>query len=286
MAFTKKEIRVDLVAPGGSYSFAGLRTSVQMEDFGGPVPKNASIRIHGVSKDHMAALSTFQPNAPDRLLKTTVAVYAGDAEHGMPVAFCGLVAASWADMVGMPDVALQIIAHGIPIDGILPTSDNSYPGDVAVADFMATVAGLMGLKLHNNGVSSVLHKPHFWGTPYAQMIQCAEAAHIETRIFSTADGGGWLAIWPSNGDNGLSSVQVSAETGLVGYPSFDGQSVTVTTLYNPLIKFGTKVVIKTGFHAANGTMITNGGIMHHIESYTPNGSWFTQATGRMMAGGG
>ena len=99
MAFTKKEISVTVKTPSQSYTFQGLRTSVHMEDFGGPTLKSAEIHIFGVAKDSLLALSSYQPQSPLFNQQTTVEVYAGDAKNGMQFAFGGMVMAAWADMV-------------------------------------------------------------------------------------------------------------------------------------------------------------------------------------------
>ena len=91
-----------------------------------------------------------------------------------------------------------------------------------------------------------------------------------------------MSIWPVNGSNGSVTVEVSPATGLVGYPAFDGKSVAVTTLYNPLLKFGSTIKVTTDLGPANGTFIANAGVLHHIESYTYNGAWFTQAMGMYL----
>ena len=283
MAFTKKEISVTVKTPSQSYTFQGLRTSVHMEDFGGPTLKSAEIHIFGVAKDSLLALSSYQPQSPLFNQQTTVEVYAGDAKNGMQFAFGGMVMAAWADMVGIPNTALQIVALGQPIAAAKPTAPTTFPGDVDVTQVMQTISGLMGLTLHSNlDKPIILRKPYFWGTPYEQMLQCADAAHVSTRLFISAGGGGWLSIWPVNGSNGSVTVEVSPATGLVGYPAFDGKSVAVTTLYNPLLKFGSTIKVTTDLGPANGTFIANAGVLHHIESYTYNGAWFTQAMGMYL----
>jgi hypothetical protein len=114
-----------------------------------------------------------------------------------------------------------------------------------------------------------------WGTPLEQINQVAIAANINWSIDNSNQ---IITIWPKGGNNGSQIINISAETGMVKYPAFNGTGVVVTTLYNPLIKYGNQIIVKSDLQSACGTFICQG-LNHHIESQTPDGAWFTQIMG-------
>lgn len=73
---------------------------------------------------------------------------------------------------------------------------------------------------------------------------------------------------------------VSADTGMVGYPMFDGVYLTVRTLHNPAIIPGGSIRVESSRDRATGTWQVLS-MAHRLESEKPGGAWFT--TVRCMA---
>lgn len=68
---------------------------------------------------------------------------------------------------------------------------------------------------------------------------------------------------------------VNKDTGMIGYPMFDGTYLTVRTLYNPAIISGGAIQVESSLDRANGVwqVMT---ISHRLEAEKPNGAWFSQ----------
>lgn len=67
---------------------------------------------------------------------------------------------------------------------------------------------------------------------------------------------------------------VSPETGLVGYPMYDGVFLTLRTLYNPAIIPGGSIRVESSRDRASGTWQVLS-MSHRLEAEKPGGAWFT-----------
>ena len=74
--------------------------------------------------------------------------------------------------------------------------------------------------------------------------------------------------------------EISAQSGLVGYPTFDGIGVNFQTLFNPAITFGGSVKLTTDVKAAEGEWIVVS-VAHRLESEKPGGAWFSTVRGNV-----
>ncbi|MEX3614582.1 MAG: hypothetical protein VB141_12715 [Burkholderia gladioli] len=167
-------------------------------------------------------------------------------------------------------MALNVVAQAGAIDAVKPVGALSYTGVADTADIMATLAKSMGYTFENNGVSVKLSNPYFPGTALDQVKSCARAANI----YYTIDRG-VLAIWPKTQHRAVGPVEISAATGMIGYPAFSGQGVILRTEFNPNVQLGGRVNVKSELSVANGMWVILS-IVHELESETPDGKWLTQ----------
>jgi hypothetical protein len=108
-----------------------------------------------------------------------------------------------------------------------------------------------------------------------QALEIAKAADIDLYIDDEI-----LAItpryMPRNGDIPL----ISAKSGMIGYPTFDGIGVNTAIMFNPAVKFGGQIKIETEIpHAAGQWTVVS--LAHRLESEKPNGLWQTQIRGSL-----
>jgi hypothetical protein len=279
MSFVKRAVTVTFQLLNGSFkgtdsntaTLSGLRVSARIEKNGGAGMFNAQVRIYGMSASLMNQLSTLG-KYPLQERGNYITISAGDAESGMAVVFVGAISQAWIDFSNMPDVCLDVRAFTGMIDAMRPVPPTSYRGSVDVATILSGLAAQMGeggLVFENSGVSVMLSNPYYPGTARQQAMAAAEAANINIAIDD-----GVLAIWPKGGARNGAIPMVSPDTGLVGYPSYTEQGIDLVTLYNPAIRFGGKVQVKSSIPQACGTWPVFA-LTHALDSETPNGEWFT-----------
>ncbi len=278
--FTKKRLELTITLGTGAFGetvgdtvkLSGLRMSADIAMAGGETMGALQLRVFGLTQAMMNRLTTIGYVATALLGKNTVSLAAGD-DNGMAVIYEGAIMTAWADYASAPDVAFNVLAQAGAVDALKPVASISFKGSVDVAVIMSGLAKTMGLTFENQGVSVSLSNPTYAGTAWAQMRACARQADI----WATVDRGA-LIITPKQHATKGSIPVISAETGMVGYPSFSSRGLSVQTLFNPLIRMPGLVEVRSSI-PLGGIIFRVSEVSHSLSSETPGGPWFTTVTG-------
>lgn len=267
---------------------SGLRTSATIVETGGVGMTELQLRVWGMPLDTMRKLTVLNKLAYSEERNNTVIVKAGDEGSGTSVAFYGTIKEAWADASNAPDVEFVVSAFAGGAAAVRPVQPVSFNGPVEASVFFAAMAAQITeggqsspYRLENSGVVGTLESPYFPGTALdqiraaAQAIKCEALLDVNKRV---------LAIWPYGESRGGAAVDVSAATGLVGYPQFTQNGIAFTTLYNNNLGFGQRVKITSQLDAegiaqdlgnANGEWSV-AAVQHTLEAERPGGQWFTR----------
>jgi hypothetical protein len=275
-----KELRFVITLGAGSFgssnantiTLQGYRAIVDIDKAGGMLMGTLRAQIYGVSQADMNAIATYKyykkgasPNA--------VQVFAIDGVQESLI-FSGNIVNAWGDYNAQPDVFLMIQSQAAYFAQINPAAPTSYKGGIDAVSAMQQLATNMGLTFENNGVSGIqLANQYLPNTTLEQAKTLAAAAGIWLYVDI-----GVLAIAPVNGVRlGVTPI-VSPETGLNGYPTFDGVGVNFKSFFNPAIRFGGSVQIQSSIQVATGTWIAVS-ISLRLESEKKDGAWFMTVRG-------
>lgn len=253
-------------------TLSGLRASAEITQAGGTSMGKLTLRVHGMTESMMNQLSALTTQVM-MLRKNTILVSAGDDVSGMAATFTGQISEAWVDANASPSVAFHVTALAGLLQAVQPVPPTSFPGHADCATIMSGLAVQAGLAFENNGVSVQLATPYFPGSLREQMQRCADAANVNWLIDNAT-----LAIWPRGGSRGGAIPVISAATGMVNYPQFNGTGIAVATIFTPTLKFGQTIQVQSELTVACGNWFVCG-LSHHIESETPGGAWFTQIQG-------
>jgi hypothetical protein len=253
----------------------GFRASAQIER-SGTQGAHLSAKIFGVSQSDMNSITTLifrTANVADVLyLQNTIEVVAIDGLRETLV-FAGNIVTAWADYSGMPDVCLVINSQAAYFDQLRTTSPVSFSGSIDVATVMAQLARAMGKTFENNGVDIQLSDLYLVNSPMEQARDLAKQAGIVL-----IEDNGVLAIMPPNTPRGSLIPKISPQSGIIGYPTFDGAGVIVQVLFNPAITFFGRFELITDQVRAAGVWYATS-ISHNLESEKPDGMWFSTIRG-------
>lgn len=257
----------------------GLRTSAQITETGGVQMAELQLRVWGMPLDTMQKLTVLNKLAYEQERNNTVIVKAGDSETGTAVVFAGTIKEAWADASNAPDVEFIVSAFSGLLAAVKPVAPTSFKGPVDADVFFASMARQITeggqptpYGLENSGVTGVLDSPYYPGTALEQIRAAARALNCNAVLDSVKR---VLAIWPAGKARGEQVVDLSAETGLVGYPQFTQNGIALTTLYTPSLTFGQAIKVKSALGAANGTW-TVAAVQHSLDAEIPGGQWFTR----------
>lgn len=271
----KKSIKAVITLASGTFgvsdndqiTLVGNRISADIKKVAGATMGTLQARIYGIPKIDMGSIFTTPFNA-GFYLRNRIELYAIDGKMENMV-FSGDIINCWPEFSSLPDVYLNVQAQSLYSAQLSPKKPISINGKIDVAILMQGVALDLGLKFENNGVHVCLTDVYLPSTAVEQARELARQAKFDLYIDDDI-----LAITNKYASRESYTTVVSSETGMIGYPIYNGFGVYFRTLYNQSIMFGGRVKIETDIPQAAGEWIVNG-ISHKLESETPNGEWFS-----------
>lgn len=259
-------------------ALGNLRVFVHLENVVSPhMGSTLVMRVYGMTLDHMNALS--RAGLLYGGYMNSVTVQAGDDVVGMATVFTGTIIEAYPDFESADPrqrffyVSAQGTGSAIRFQPIAPAS---FPGPTSAAQQLQQVCGAAGINFQNNGVSAVLSPSYYPGTAWQQIGAIVRAANCNAHYYGVSN---TLSVWPKTppaaGSAGSTTLIISPQTGMVGYPKFQQNTIIVRVLFSPTtaITPGTKVLIQSSLAAANNALIQANIIMFDLESQLPGGPW-------------
>ena len=301
MAFAQKILRstFTLKAPNtfagtgkNTLAVSGLKTQVTVKNAGMFAGCHLDLVVYGMTLSQMndIAILGIQLQTQAVLGNQVTVEASSDGGENFFTVFIGTVQSTYADLSGMPDAVLRMNANSIAAINVAPVPPTSVNGTVNVATLLQSLATQGGLNFENNAsINITIRYPYLWGSVYDQIKELCAAADINWMVDGVT-----LAIWPKSGSRSTGGGQVvpivSAATGLVAFPSYTPNGILLKTLFNPAIIFGGEIQVQstllTSAQSApvatatpqafppNGVYTVNG-LDHELESWVPNGKWFS-----------
>lgn len=292
MALIRRLIDVTFELGTGSYGTSGfntvtltnLRVSANIQNAGGRSMGSADVRVWGITLSKMNQLSSLGLTVTAQR-RNILTLSPHDEGEPPSIVFKGTIRDAWADLNSQPDVAFVVGAQTGGFEAVQESRPISIRGSADVANMLSGIANQMGWGFINHGVTTRLPTSYYPGSPRDQALKIIKHAGIQWNEGEK----GVLEIWPTGGHRGGSVPVVSAETGMIGYPSFTANGIMLRTLYNPSIQLGTRLAVRSSLQdvlnrAENITLkntqpLTGEWIVykidHQLESLLPRGKWYS-----------
>jgi len=275
MTFSEKKISLTISLANGSFdngansaTLEGYRVSSTIKVPGGETQGAMECSVFGMSESLMNQLSTVGTQF-NKIAQNKITLSAGDAASGMATVFQGTLFSAFVDGQSQPHVAFRVLAVPGYYEKVKPVPSTSVDGSADAAAMIKQLANQMGFQFENNGVVAKLASPYHSGSGLMQVKEITEAAGIAWCLEN-----GTLAIWERGKGRGTDTIEISAETGMVGYPLFNQAQIIVKALFNPAIRYGRAIKVMSELKPAVGTWNINN-LTHELDSQMPNGRWFT-----------
>jgi len=275
MSFAIRQINLQFTTVNGkTLDLQGLRCSAIITNPGGNSAYGTlQLKVYGMTLAQMNEYSSTGANMVG-VQNTTVVVSAGNqGDAALQQVFSGTIISSFIDFASVPDVAFNCSAvTGYFAKGNTIAS-NSFQGSHNAEDIIQALALTNGFKFVNgtgsNKAHAVLQNQNVYGSAVDQMQTVANNAAFPLKIENNT-----VYIWANNGNVDNVVVDVSPETGMVGYPSYWMSGFTVKSEFKPLIANGRTVNLTSSIPKANGQFPVHT-CTHEISTLTPDGPWFT-----------
>lgn len=275
----KKRLRFVITIGTGSFDekgddqivIEGFRASAVIDNAGWLAMGTLRAEIFGLKQSDMVKMTSY-PLDIARQKQNTVIVYAidGDMEG---VVFAGNIVRGWPDYSRMPDVCFRLQAQSAYSAALKTVKPRSFKGTVDVAQVMRQIADSMGCEFENAGVNIKLENVCLVNSDLEQARDLAKMAGIALNIERNI-----LSIWPLGSYRNAVIPLISKDTGMVGYPSFDGTYVSFDCLYTPSLITGGLIKIETDNINAKGQWQVLK-MSHSLDCEKPNGTWLSSVKG-------
>lgn len=279
-AFSRHKMRIVLTLAAGSFPAGGNQYTIDdlamtasiekmpMPDFG-----KCQVEIIGLPLEVMEQLSTlaFKPFWRTR---NYINIYAENSAGDLTQVFAGSIATAGADFNSAPDVKFKIEGQIGFFGRIQAQGQTAIHGEQPAADFIGAQMTDAGFTFQNEGVSASLGASVFSGSSIQQAQKATEQIGAELILDDNE-----AVLLPTGATRKGDVIELTAETGLIGYPVISQSGVELKTIFNPDLRFAGAVTVKTTVPKASGTWrIVK--LSHRISANVPNnGVWESHITG-------
>lgn len=276
---TFKVLQVELAMQGVTFAAEGdvegntrfvdeLAIGVEINKCGLPARNSANIDIYNLHPDDIDQITT-TTKVNMNLDRNIVRVLAGEQNGLMSEVFLGEI--YWAyESHSSPDTGLHIEAYSGIYPALKTERPTTHQGAISGIDMMKEIAESFSYVFQNpNKVEGLyINDPVLNNGPLDKLMELAEMMNLEV----ICDDG---KIIVNEKDRGYGDVlNISPDTGLIGYPEVNPYGVTFTHEYHPAFLYGGLVNIESDIRKANGTWkITS--LRHSLQVNGEGPAWDT-----------
>jgi len=271
MTFAVRQINLQFTSANGkTVKLEGLRCAAVITNPGGNSAfGQLQLQVWGMTLDQMNEYSSTGSNMV-AVQDQSVTVVAGNQGGSLNQVFSGTLISSFIDLSNQPDVSFVCAAVAGYYNKAAPAAPNTYQGSQKAEDIIKALAGQIGYTFENkNGATYVLQNQYLSGSTIEQIQTVARNASFPLIIENNT-----VTIFPNDGVRDDIVVNLSEETGLVGYPSYWEAGFVVKSEFNPIITIGRVINLKSQLPKANGKFPIQY-VTHELSTLTPDGPWFT-----------
>ena len=280
-SFRRRKLRVQITlskgqfknGEGNSIIIDDLGITARIEKAGAPEFGKASVEIYGLSYNVMEQLSTLNMS-PLFVRRNYINIFAGDEFSGLTQVFAGSITSASADLNAAPEVKFKIEARIGFWGSVIAQGQNVVQGVQPVSNFIEMQAKKAGMTFENQGVSSSVKNAVFSGSPIEQARQAAKQVGAELII----DDEKMLLIPNGKAVKKGDVPLLTANSGLIGYPTMTQNGIELKAIFNPNFRFAGLIEIKSLVPKTSGQWrITK--LSHNLASNLPSaGQWESSIT--------
>jgi len=232
----------------------------------GLINSTADIKIFGLLPKDINFFSRFNPYYGQNMVANVVEIYAGyelDQSGLPPFCYRGQVYYATVDMNSVDRPFYISAIYGISEqNNIVPAANPA--GSIALDDlFKQIIAQMPGnYQYVSNNVNGTANNPHYYGSALNQLKQATTdygyKFHVDNKTIYVAP------LGQSFTDK---VFKISAENGLIGYPHGNPYGFSITTYYNPAVRFQQQINLVTELEIANRPDWIINGMSHELQNH-------------------
>lgn len=274
MTFAVRQINLQFSTNNGqTLSLEGLRCSAVITNPGGySAFGQLQLKVYGMTLDQMNTFSSIGSNQV-AVQDNSVIVSAGDEGSPLTQVFSGTIISSFIDLSSMPEISFNCAAIAGYIGKATPSASKHYDGANNAETIIESLTNQFGSQWkfvnYQNKAHAVLVDQYVYGSIIDQIQMIARNAAFPLVIENNT-----VTIWANDGIRDDVVIELSPQTGLVGYPSYWEAGFTIKSEFKPTIINGRAIQLTSSLPKANGLFPVQN-CTHEISTLTPDGPWFT-----------
>lgn len=276
MTYQLRNIGVTISLANGSFSSDKTQNTLYLDNCrclatssatGGVSGFTLEMSLYGLSMEQMGIIAGtgfrfFQPKG--NMVKV---------EANGVVFFEGMIVWSRPDYNQAPDIPLNISAIASPNTINEVITDTHIQGDISLKALLATVGAKVGLTAIQCSVDMTLTNITLKGSA-AQQLNWLRGALSRQQVYIDTDFNS-ISAYQGNTTTDSDPIILSADTGMIGYPTPNEIGLSCGMIYSPAVKMNKKIRLTTAVPNLSGDWIVTYGTGHSISSWVENGPWFT-----------
>lgn len=239
---------------------------------GGKQFGNAEVSVYGVPLDAMNQIARLWLEQMTPQNTDTLQIDVWNGQIYVPF-FQGVIAWSAVDASAMPQVRLHMSVNAAMALGNLAASPYANAGPVNLQDVLTSLAAQGGFTVAyaKDAPQYQLTDVRLTGSPLEQIGQVMSCFPDLTWFVNLQQ----VVVRQAGAPYSSDSVPISVTTGMQNPPVYSSSGLTLSTMFNPLIRPGVALDVQTVFDFVNRTTWVAGVLAHTLEPNVPGGQWTT-----------
>lgn len=217
-----------------------------------------------------------------------VVLFSVDENGNETLVFDGMIMSAMADYNQQPQVPMHIFATSFLRLAVLQPKPVSMKGNIPVPAICRGILDAYNktvkneaekITLEDNGVTAVLTDPALDGSYLAMLQQVCTEAGVKGFVE-----GNQFVISPPEKERNIPQIEISSDTGLIGYPTIIPNGCIIRAEYSPYYRLWAPILVKSkiiqfqkGIAQKIDTILegkfTISQLSHNLQSETPGGLW-------------
>lgn len=279
--FTEKALRVTIKLAEGQFSgteentviIQDLPISAEITKQGGDSKNSAKVTIENLKLETVKQLTVLSFKRMETY-KNIIQIDAGTKGAELTTVFIGEITSSIPKIDDSGVLSLEIEALVGYYPALIASAPVSVQGTTTIDELMKGFAQEAEYEYENKGITGSVANSVFIGSPIAKARQLAKQADIDLIIDNQK-----FTIQPFVAPKEDEPPLLSANTGMIGYPSFSTDGIEVNCLFNDKVKIGGYFKLESILpHASGEWQIVK--VVHKLDAnQTSGGAWDTTVSG-------
>ena len=252
---------------GNILTIDNARMEAQLSFTGGFTGALATIKIYGLKMAYMSILAGRGVQLDSNRQQFLIRLDVNNVE-----VFLGFANWCYIDANAQPEMALVVQAAAQGEINLMTIPDTHINNKTTVADAARKITANTNMVI-NDYTNYTLPSVYTTGSVGSQLIQLMQATLKVYPKFQYSLNYSYLDLFTLDNALDYEIINISKDTGMIGYPSFTQTGISLTTLFNPKFSLQRIINLKSDLPNISGKYQIIDGCTANLSTVIDNGPW-------------